>query len=316
VKCQQNKFTQVKGIATMTSNRILGRSQTDGTVAPIVWSEPVLSDARAKWSDMIKVEYYSISPCERPDFASIEHNIAIFLNRPATISLKIDGQRWQRSVIPPGHLHIASAGVSRSARLWEPAQFLLLALIPTFVSQVMKGSLYPDQVEFANHRAIADPLIREIGLSLMAELTRDDPSRLYAETLATSLTVHMSKTYGIRRPQLRNYDGGLQPGELARIVEYINTYLNQDLSLKTLANLVGMSVHHFARQFRTSTGVSPYAYVMQQRIEQARRLLQSTELTITEICHRVGYTSQSHFTRLFHRIVGTTPYSYRKQNRS
>jgi len=73
-----------------------------------------------------------------------------------------------------------------------------------------------------------------------------------------------------------------------------------------------MSAFHFAHLFKQTTGLSPYRYVIELRLERAKSLLRSTELPITEIAQQVGYWNNSHFAVAFHRATGVTPRDFRR----
>lgn len=68
-----------------------------------------------------------------------------------------------------------------------------------------------------------------------------------------------------------------------------------------------MSKFHFLRSFAVTYQVTPLAYLAERRIERAQDLLRTTNLTVTEICHAVGYTSLGTFSRRFSAIVGESP---------
>ena len=101
--------------------------------------------------------------------------------------------------------------------------------------------------------------------------------------------------------------GGLAPGITRRISEYIDSHLGESISLEAMAEMAGLSVNHFARAFRQSTGLAPHAYLVQRRIEQAERLLSRTDLPLSQIALAVGFADHSHFARHFRRLTGATP---------
>src|SRR5262245_14630834 len=78
-------------------------------------------------------------------------------------------------------------------------------------------------------------------------------------------------------PQTR---GGLPPGALRRVREYIETNMEQSIGLKALASAAGLSMYHFARAFKQSQGMTPHSYVVQQRLARARQLLTETDLPL------------------------------------
>ena len=108
---------------------------------------------------------------------------------------------------------------------------------------------------------------------------------------------------------------GLAPGIKRRISEYIDSHLGENISLDSMAELAGLSVYHFSRAFRQSTGLAPHGYLLQRRIEHAAHLLSRTELPLSEIALAVGFSDHSHFARHFRRLTGTTPSIARWQQR-
>jgi AraC-like DNA-binding protein len=101
--------------------------------------------------------------------------------------------------------------------------------------------------------------------------------------------------------------GGLSPARTHRICEYINFNLDQNISLEALAEMAGLSTHHFARAFKQTVGMPPHGYVLQRRIEHAQQMLRNTDLPMSEIALSAGFSDQSHLARHFRRITGMSP---------
>ena len=85
----------------------------------------------------------------------------------------------------------------------------------------------------------------------------------------------------------------------------------QPLDVPALARTALMSPGHFSRSFRAAFGETPYSYLMTRRIERAKALLRRGDLSVTEVCHRVGCTSLGSFSARFTELVGETPSAYR-----
>jgi transcriptional regulator GlxA family with amidase domain len=95
--------------------------------------------------------------------------------------------------------------------------------------------------------------------------------------------------------------------ELLRALEFIHNHLDTSMSLQEVADAAGLSVHHFAHLFKASMGETPHRYVIRQRVERARRLLQQGDLSLAEVALAVGFYDQAHFTNNFKRLTGMTP---------
>ena len=98
---------------------------------------------------------------------------------------------------------------------------------------------------------------------------------------------------------------------LCKVSEYIAANLSARLSVAHLARTAGYSAPHFTRCFRNSTGLTPRAYVMRQRLCEAEFLLALSSLPLSQIALNTGFSDQSHFTRLFARRTGITPHAFR-----
>ncbi|WP_338768488.1 helix-turn-helix transcriptional regulator [Nocardia vulneris] len=82
------------------------------------------------------------------------------------------------------------------------------------------------------------------------------------------------------------------------------------LDLDELAAAAGVSKYHFLRAFAAVYGLTPAAYLTERRIERAQDLLRATNLTVTEVCMLVGYSSLGSFSSKFRKLVGVTPSEY------
>jgi AraC-like DNA-binding protein len=86
-----------------------------------------------------------------------------------------------------------------------------------------------------------------------------------------------------------------------------------DLDVATVAQRAGVSKYHFIRSFRAAYGQTPAQYLMHRRIERAQDLLRATNLTVTEVCMLVGYTSLGSFSAKFRSLVGETPSEFQQR---
>jgi AraC-like DNA-binding protein len=107
------------------------------------------------------------------------------------------------------------------------------------------------------------------------------------------------------------------PGDLLvhlrRARDHADRHYAEPLDLEALAAVAGISKFHFQRLFAATYGVSPAAYLSQRRVERAQDLLRATGLTVTEVCHAVGFSSLGSFSSRFRELVGETPSEFQRR---
>jgi AraC family transcriptional regulator len=135
--------------------------------------------------------------------------------------------------------------------------------------------------------------------------------KLYGESLGTALAARLVQNYAVSKP-FEFKANGLTQSQLQRVIDYIKANLTQDLSILDLATLTGMSESHFSRSFKRSVGIAPYQYLMQQRVERAKQLLEQRLLAISTIALDCGFANQTHLTKVFRQMTGMTPKAYQK----
>lgn len=151
------------------------------------------------------------------------------------------------------------------------------------------------------------PLLHEILKALTAELiTPGEFGRLYAETLTLALVLDLIRHQDGSAPRMP-VKGGLAPWQLRRVQEMLADNIGEDVSLAELARAANLSISHFARAFRRSTGLPPHRYQLTLRVERAKQLLCRAELSLTDIALACGFRDHSHFSRAFRRLVGVSP---------
>lgn len=87
----------------------------------------------------------------------------------------------------------------------------------------------------------------------------------------------------------------------------------QPLDVESLARDVHLSAGHLSREFKAAYGESPYSYLMTRRIERAMALLRQGQLSVTDVCFEVGFSSLGTFSTRFSELVGLPPSTYRER---
>jgi len=297
---------------TMTDPHTISFWRTNGELLPAdPRSRVVLSSASTKWSDLV-VEQHRYPRSELADVMFKRHVIAIDIGRSNTCEFKKEG-RFRRMVkardaiclFPSDQPFSCRPNVERGVM----ANVLFLALDPVFVSRIAEGlELNSDRIELIEQRRSTDPTLQHIAMALRAGVQSAAAlDRMYGEALSTALAVHLLREYGTNVPGPKRQYGRLPRKKLARALEYVQEQLDADLTVSGIAQAVGLSPDHFTRQFKESTGQSPYQYVVEARVRKAKELLTTGKFTISEAAFHVGFVDQSHLTRHFKRVFGLSP---------
>ncbi len=152
------------------------------------------------------------------------------------------------------------------------------------------------------------------SVNSLADLTVHFIQRLYGKPVAS----HVERTFSheIRRSYESSsyFDSSARRHPDEDIVQaqmWLQDNHGRDIKLSEVAQRFDMSVRSFNRRFKNATGQSPLQYLQQIRIETAKDLLQTSNLSISEVAYKVGYQDMGHFTGLFKKQLATTPSDYR-----
>ena len=248
---------------------------------------------------------------------SDSHCLVLNLGTPLQLDANF-GKRNFEGTVHAREVAMIPAGSSWSCRSQDsdfPA-ILLLYLRPLFVrSAVAEFNFSYREIALTPQIGFNNKHIRHVAMSLLDELNEANVvGRLYADSLAIALAMQLVRRYSSLK-DVQIGGGGMAPHKLRRAVGLIDDHLAEEeegrVALRGVAKEVGMSYCHFSRAFKQSMGMNPTNYIAERRIERAKKLLQETELPISEIALRAGFSSQSHFTTSFRRVAGATPQAFR-----
>ena len=173
-----------------------------------------------------------------------------------------------------------------------------------------------DELRHEPGRALSDPVARHLLLSIRPALAAPEhASELFVDHLAMALATHVAQTYGGMRARSDQKIGTLAHWQERRAKELLAANLTGGITLADLAAACELSIRHFTRAFRKSTGLSPHGWLLALRIERAKALLMSSRRLLADIALECGFADQSHFTRAFQRSVGLSPGAWQRLHR-
>ncbi len=284
-----------------------------GATEKLLSQRALLTSHQAGWNN-IHIEYHQLPYAEVPESCHPTHTIALGLGATVRRERWVD-DRYHEELLHRGSVAILPAGVVHRANVSQPLEFMLIAIEPAFFTQIAQEWCDPDCTQLIPHFANQqDPLLLQLGLTLKAELEQGCPGgKLYIDSITQLLNVHLLKTYSNNRPLIKSYSNQLPNRTLQSVIDYIQVHLDREILLTELAQIARINHYYFCTLFKKSTGLSPHRYILQQRIERAKKLLKHSQDTIVDIAFQCGFVNQSHFTRRFHEMTGLTPKVYRSQ---
>jgi len=138
----------------------------------------------------------------------------------------------------------------------------------------------------------------------------------YTETLGLLLLWELRHAADPRHSRLNPVRGGLTARQLRRVKEFIDAQIPTEITISGLASLTGLSHYHFIRAFKNTVGLTPYQYVLSERVRRARGLLSKPDLSLGDVARAVGFSDASQLNRVFRKLVGVTPTAFRRETGS
>ncbi len=159
-----------------------------------------------------------------------------------------------------------------------------------------------------------DARLRALVEAVNAERIAGSPSgRLFLDSVEQALAVALVNGYAVRHRSVQTHRGGLGSSRLRRIKEFVDAKMEDELTLREMAQSVQLSTAHFSRMFRKSTGESPHHFVLRHRVERAKEMLRAPQGRVLDVAVACGFKTQQHFARVFRRICGASPTEYRQE---
>lgn len=146
-------------------------------------------------------------------------------------------------------------------------------------------------------------------INLLTDAIGDaDPSaQLYGDSLTAAIAAKLFE----RPKETKGSEQKLSAIQLRDAMSYLEANMPARVELATLAELAGLSQSHYSRAFKASTGLAPYRWQLQSRVERAKHLLLNTNRCLQDVAEATGFSDAVHFGRTFRKLTGATPAAWR-----
>lgn len=215
-------------------------------------------------------------------------------------------------------IYIRDLSENYRADLSTPFDFLMLeisrASLIRFADEAELGGVTTLSAEIASK----DIVLANLARALIPSLERpEEANALFVEQMTTAIGTYLVQRYGGRRPQaVPGRTGTLSRAHEDLAKEILLDNIEGDVSISDVAEACNLSRSYFIRAFRETTGMTPYQWLLNERVNRARALLRASNTSLAEVAFTCGFADQSHFTRVFSAIVGATPGNWRRNRDS
>ncbi|QKS01976.1 helix-turn-helix transcriptional regulator [Sphingomonas sp. CL5.1] len=225
------------------------------------------------------------------------------------------GRAREEGEVGPGRVSLLTRAEQSTWAWRDPIQVRHIYLGHEEIETAAQGVFDRDplSIEISDCVSTEDPLIVNCFDILGAELKCGEfGQRLMVDAVRSLLAVHLLRHYArIQLPDEQN--AGLTAVQRNRIVDLINSRLDENISLDELARIAGTSPFQFSRRFKVDFGIAPYRYVIRARVAKAQEMLRRRKVPHKVIAFECGFSDQSHFCRTFRRITGVSPSEYQSK---
>jgi|SRR6516225_609912 AraC family transcriptional regulator len=191
-------------------------------------------------------------------------------------------------------------------------EHLLLTISDSALQAASDGA--SDKIQLRHELRLVDKRLAALVTAVNVERIAGFPSgQLFLDSVEHAIAAILVDGYAVRQRPVRKYRGGLGPARLRKIREFVHVNMEEELSLREMAQSVGLSTAHFSQMFRKSTGESPHGFVLRRRIERGKEMLRTAEGRILDIAIACGFKTQQHFARVFRKLCGASPTEYREK---
>jgi AraC family transcriptional regulator len=245
--------------------------------------------------------------------------VSVHVGAPYRVVQRREGRSSRRQVVD-GDVVIIPHGTPNLCVQDTSSEYIAVGIDPQLLISTAEAlGLDRQSIEIVNNFGVQDQTLQYTAHALLRErLSPGLGGTLYTESLVNQLIIHLFRTHSAWATAAAIDAAALQSlgkPQLQRALEYILDNLGQNLSLTELAGVAHLSPYHFSRLFKQTIGMAPHQYVLQQRLDRAKRLLVESQMPIAHVASHLGFSDQSHFSYHFKRVFGVTPASLRKSKK-
>jgi AraC family transcriptional regulator len=266
-----------------------------------------------EWTEVrrekMRVAVQVLGPSREPHMRIYREQMLAMLLQPCSIEVGWRRLELTRFDYGAGEIMLPRRHVETWART-DSLQYLSVGISDAALGAACGGMA--GEVELRSAPKLQDARVTALVAALNAERIAGFPNgQLFLDSVEQALAVALVNGHGVQHRSVKMYRTGLSPARLRRVTELVNAKIEEELTLREMAECVGLSTAHFSEAFRKSTGETPHQFFLRQRVERAKEMLREAEMRVLDVAVACGFKTQQHFARVFRQICGASPREYR-----
>jgi AraC family transcriptional regulator len=269
---------------------------------------------RPRAAELLNLEYFEAEPARMPHEVFSQHHLLLNLRETP---MRVENWRdatHRDFIFLPNEIVLTPAGIRSGWHWHERSKVIVITIMPDMLDRFATSELglVLGKSQLRDTPQAADPDLCQSGTMLLEALrTRATGSEVMYESLARIFLVKLIQRYGELRSEALDFSRGFTASHYKRVLDFVAERFGGPITIEEMARVAGLSPAHFSRLFKDVLGDSPYQFVMDYRVEQAKRMLVERSRSLADIALACGFADQAHFSRIFKRLTGQTPRSFR-----
>lgn len=241
-------------------------------------------------------------------------SVLVQLRQQDRRELYLNDKLVHQGIFPERTVSVVDHWQQPKANLLSAFDTIIFTIPQSALNEVAADQRVPEvKTLLCEHCGRIDDTIWSLAQSLLPALERpDDVGTMYAERVLLASTTYFAHAFGGMRPAT-DAPHHLSQRELKRVTDFMQSGLQTDVSLSTLAAEFDLSPRNLVQSFRRTIGVTPDHWMRERRIDRAKDLLGNTSASIEDVAAACGFGSKAQFVRAFVSATGASPANWRKQ---
>lgn len=269
---------------------------------------------RPRAAELLNLEFFEAEPAGMPTEVFAQHHLLLNL-READHRVENWRDGAHRDFIYRLHEIVLTPAGVRSGWYWHArSKVIVITIEPHKLERFARAELglILTTQQLKDVPQAEDVDLCQAGAMLLEALrTRTTGSEVIYESLARVFLVKLLQRYGEERHEALEFGSGFTARHYKRVLDFVEARFAGPIAIEDMAAEAGLSPAHFSRLFKQVIGDTPYQFVMDYRVEQAKKMLADRERPLIDVALSCGFSDQPHFGRVFKKLTGQTPKEFR-----